>query len=420
MLQIIIQGLLLSGLYALIAVGFTLIFSVGRVLNLAYGAYLMLGGYAFFYVSQTLGMPKLLGVVAAVAVGVIAGLMKHRFIVKPLKGDMVPVEIATLILAVVLQSAVVLMFGDSSKILHSIIPGVVQVGTVSVPYSNVFAMIVSWTVLIALYLFIRKTHLGRAMQAVSMDQKGAAISGVNPDHVNMMVWGISGGLGALGGRLLRLLHPALSRHVGRPADHRGRRRHRWRHRVNHRHPDRSAHHRVHGGDDDFLDRTRASRRLYHGADHHCAGRQPQRPFRAGGNPLTSNLNLRHAIYWALFAGLLFAMPYLVSKGDLRTMIFALYVGIFAMSWDFLSGRTGLHQLRPPVPDRDWGICDCDPQLPLRRAGDVLNPACRHHHDGRLYHVHPAGASHQRQLFRAGDAGVHGADVSACAGHPPPT
>lgn len=199
MLQIIIQGLLLSGLYALIAVGFTLIFSVGRVLNLAYGAYLMLGGYAFFYVSQTLGMPKLLGVVAAVAVGVVAGLMKHRFIVKPLKGDMVPVEIATLILAVVLQAGVVVLFGDSSKILHSIIPGVVQVGTVSVPYSNVFAMIVSWVVLISLYLFIRKTHLGRAMQAVSMDPKGAAISGVNPDHVNMMVWGISGGLGALGG-----------------------------------------------------------------------------------------------------------------------------------------------------------------------------------------------------------------------------
>lgn len=199
MLQIIIQGLLLSGLYALIAVGFTLIFSVGRVLNLAYGAYLMLGGYAFFYVSQTLGMPKLLGVVCAVIVGVIAGLMKHRFIVKPLKGDMVPVEIATLILAVVLQAGIVLLFGDSSKILHSIIPGVVQVGTVSVPYSNVFAMVVSWVVLISLYLFIRKTHLGRAMQAVSMDQKGAAISGVNPDHVNMMVWGISGGLGALGG-----------------------------------------------------------------------------------------------------------------------------------------------------------------------------------------------------------------------------
>ena len=67
MTQILIQGLLLSGLYALIAVGFTLIFSVGRVLNLAYGAYLMVGGYAFFWVSQEMGMPKLLGVAAAAA-----------------------------------------------------------------------------------------------------------------------------------------------------------------------------------------------------------------------------------------------------------------------------------------------------------------------------------------------------------------
>ena len=70
MTQILIQGLLLSGLYALIAVGFTLIFSVGRVLNLAYGAYLMLGGYAHFTVAQTLGAPKLVGVIVAGAVGV--------------------------------------------------------------------------------------------------------------------------------------------------------------------------------------------------------------------------------------------------------------------------------------------------------------------------------------------------------------
>ena len=199
MLQILIQGLLLSGLYALIAVGFTLIFSVGRVLNLAYGAYILLGGYAFFWVSQTLGAPKLVGVLAAVAVGVLMGLLKHRLIVKPLKGDMVAVEISTLILAVLIQAAVVLVFGDSSKILHAIIPGVWRYETVSVAYSNLFAMVASWTVLIGLWLFVSKTHLGRAMQAVSMDVKGAAISGVNPDRVNMLTWGISGGLGALAG-----------------------------------------------------------------------------------------------------------------------------------------------------------------------------------------------------------------------------
>lgn len=199
MLQVIIQGLVLSGLYALIAVGFTLIFSVGRVLNLAYGAYILMGGYAFFWVSQTLGAPKLIGVLAAIVVGVLMGLAKHRLIVKPLKGEMVPVEISTLILAVVIQAGVVLVFGDSSKILHSIVPGVWRYGSVSVAYSNLFAMVASWVVLLGLWLFITRTHLGRAMQAVSMDQKGAAISGVNPDRINMLVWGISGGLGALAG-----------------------------------------------------------------------------------------------------------------------------------------------------------------------------------------------------------------------------
>jgi len=91
MLQVLIQGFLLSGLYALIAVGFTLIFSVGRVLNLAYGAYLMLGGYAYFYTVQQLGLPKFPGFLAAVAVGAIAGALMYLLLVKRLKGDQVAV-----------------------------------------------------------------------------------------------------------------------------------------------------------------------------------------------------------------------------------------------------------------------------------------------------------------------------------------
>ena len=199
MLQILIQGLMLSGLYALIAVGFTLIFSVGRVLNLGYGAYLLVGGYVFFWVSQQMGAPKLVGVAAAVAVGAAFGLAKHRLIVKPLKGQTVPVEIATLILAVVMQAAIVLIFGDSAKILHSIVPGVWRSGSISVSYSILAATIVRWLVFIGLWLFVTRTHAGRAMQAVSMDVKGAAISGVSPDRINMLTWGISGGLGALAG-----------------------------------------------------------------------------------------------------------------------------------------------------------------------------------------------------------------------------
>ena len=199
MTQILIQGLLLSGLYALIAMGFTLIFSIGRVLNLAYGAYLLIGGYTYFYFAQMLGMPKIAGVLLAAIVGCLMGLAKFRLIVKPLKGDHVAVEISTLILAVVLQAGVVLVFGDSSKILLPIIPGVNWATGTAIPYSNLAATIISWLILIGLYLFVRKTHTGRAMQAVSMDAKGAAISGVDADRINMITWGISGALGAIGG-----------------------------------------------------------------------------------------------------------------------------------------------------------------------------------------------------------------------------
>jgi branched-chain amino acid transport system permease protein len=199
MLEILIQGLLLSGLYALIAVGFTLIFSVGRVLNLAYGSYIMLAGYVYFYFSQLLGLPPIVGLLLAGILGSCMGLLKYNLIVKPLKGDHIPVEISTLILAVILQSAIILYFGNSAKILLPIFQGVIHIGNATVTYNVLAATLVSWLILIVLFVFIRKTHVGRAMQAVSMDSKGASISGVNINKINMFTWGISGFLGAIAG-----------------------------------------------------------------------------------------------------------------------------------------------------------------------------------------------------------------------------
>jgi len=199
MLEIIIQGVLLSGLYALIAVGFTLIFSVGRVLNLAYGSYIMIAGYIYFYFSQLLGLSPIIGVLLAGILGSCMGLIKYNLIVKPLKGDHIAVEISTLILAVVLQSAVILCFGNSAKILLPIIPGVIHIGNATVTFNVLMATVASWLILIGLYLFIKKTHVGRAMMAVSMDAKGASISGVDIDKINMITWGISGFLGAIAG-----------------------------------------------------------------------------------------------------------------------------------------------------------------------------------------------------------------------------
>jgi branched-chain amino acid transport system permease protein len=199
MTQVLIQGLMLSGLYALIAVGFTLIFSVGRVLNLAYGAYLMLGAYVYYYLVQSLHMPKIAGMVLAIAVGALAGWLKYKLLVKRLNGDAVAIEISTLILAVVLQSGVVLIFNDSSKILLPIVNGITRFDGVTITHNLLTASIMSWLILGGLLYFIRYTHMGRAIQAVSMDTKGAQISGVDTEQVNQLTWMISGALGAIAG-----------------------------------------------------------------------------------------------------------------------------------------------------------------------------------------------------------------------------
>ena len=199
MSQILIQGLLISGLYALIAVGFTMIFSVGRVLDLSYGIYIMFGGYAYYTAVQLWGLPKIVGVAFAIVVGVVFAVLKYQLLVKRLKGDHVAVEISTLILAVVMQAGLILIFDAASKTMWPLVDGVWHFGSVSVTYNIVAATVISWIVLAGLLLFIQSTHVGRAIRAVSMDRKGAVISGIDPDRINLLTWAISGGLGALAG-----------------------------------------------------------------------------------------------------------------------------------------------------------------------------------------------------------------------------
>ncbi len=196
---IIIQGFLISGLYALIAVGFTLIFSVGRVLNLAYGVYIMLGGYAYYSLSQVLELSKIVSLLGAIVVGILFGVITYFAIVKRLQSNPIAVEISTLILAVVMQAVIILIYSPAPRAIWPIIAGITRVHEVTISWNIFFAMITSWVVLAALLIFVRKTQLGRAILAVSMDTKGALLSGIDPERINILTWALSGALGALAG-----------------------------------------------------------------------------------------------------------------------------------------------------------------------------------------------------------------------------
>lgn len=196
---IIIQGFLISGLYALIAVGFTMIFSVGRVLNLAYGVYIMLGGYVYYVLAQVLALPKIPSFLGAILAGVIFGIVTYVALVRSLQDNPIAVEISTLILAVVMQAVIIIIFSPAPRAIWPLIPGVAHLYGVAISKNIFFAMIVSWVVLGSLLVFVRKTHLGRAIRAVSMDMKGAFVSGIDPQRINIVTWALSGALGAIAG-----------------------------------------------------------------------------------------------------------------------------------------------------------------------------------------------------------------------------
>ena len=199
MAQVIIQGFLLSGLYALIAVGFTMIFSVGRVLNLAYGVYIMLGGYVYYVAVQMLSLPKFPSFLLAGLAGIVFGVLTYLVLVKRLEKDPIAVEISTLILAVVMQAVIILIFSTAPRSMWPLVPGRFEVFGVSVLKNILFATAVSWVVLGSLMVFIHKTHIGRAIRAVSMDTKGAAVSGIDPQRISLVTWALSGVLGAIAG-----------------------------------------------------------------------------------------------------------------------------------------------------------------------------------------------------------------------------
>ena len=199
-MQIAIQGALISGLYALIAVGFTMIYGVGRVENLAHGAYIMVGAYVFYSLSALLGVPISVSFIVAIASGVGISLATYFGIVKRFPGHPTAIFISTLILALVVQFAITVMMDPMARNLLPLLSGISNLlGTVTVSNNLIISMVVSWLALGSLLLFIKRTHLGRAIRAISEDPKGAIVSGIDIERANLVTWIWAGALAAIGG-----------------------------------------------------------------------------------------------------------------------------------------------------------------------------------------------------------------------------
>jgi branched-chain amino acid transport system permease protein len=200
MLQdILVTGLVNGGVYALLAIGFSLVFGVARIVNIAHTAFYMLAAYCFYTLLVKLQVPVLLGGVIAVLAVTALSLVAYRLVIAPVREHESAVLIATIALALIFQESLLVSFGGSFLGIPNAVEGVTSIIGVRVSYQRLIVLAVVAVTLVATWYLLNRTRLGLAIRAAANDQEIANLMGINVSRVAMYTVGISVALAAIAG-----------------------------------------------------------------------------------------------------------------------------------------------------------------------------------------------------------------------------
>jgi branched-chain amino acid transport system permease protein len=208
LMTLFIYGATISGIYALIASGFTLIFGVSRIMNFSHGAFFILGAYFGIALINGVGLdPYVSTVISMFLVGFVA-VAVYKVIMAPVREHEVMIIIVTLAFALIIEQFILLIFGEHGISFPSLITGVTILGSVLIPIIRLFVLVVAIIALILLAIFINKTRLGKEITAASQDAEAAQLMGLNVDKLFMITIFISAILAGLGGTLYAQVYTA--------------------------------------------------------------------------------------------------------------------------------------------------------------------------------------------------------------------
>ena len=203
--QVVINGMILGMNYALIALGLTLIFAIMGVLNFAHGQMYVLGGFVAYYVFTVLKLPFLAGVVAAVAVLALVGLIFDRVFFRRVLRISSREESSMLLAAgtaLLLESLILIFFGEKQRGTPPVMAGVYQVFGAYIPAGRAAVFVIALFAVIGFMLFMQYTRPGRALRAIAQDKEVTALQGVNIGRYSALGFAIGAGLAGLAGALL--------------------------------------------------------------------------------------------------------------------------------------------------------------------------------------------------------------------------
>ncbi len=218
-LSYFINGISLGSVYAIIALGYTMVYGIAKMLNFAHGDVIMVGGYVSLMLTMSMGANPLVSVLAAIVVCTVLGVAIEAIAYRPLRGAASPLAVLITAIGVsyFLQNVVLLIFGSSPKSFQSVvtIPDLkLADGALMISGETIVTIVSCIVIMTVLTLFVNKTKPGQAMLAVSEDKGAAQLMGINVNGTIALTFAIGSGLAAIAGVLLCSAYPSLSPYTG--------------------------------------------------------------------------------------------------------------------------------------------------------------------------------------------------------------
>ncbi|MGN0494180.1 MAG: branched-chain amino acid ABC transporter permease [Acutalibacteraceae bacterium] len=209
----LINGISLGSIYAIIALGYTMVYGISKMLNFAHGDVIMVGAYVSYICTTSAGIPPILSVVIAMAVCTVLGILIEGLAYRPLrKASSLAVLITAIGVSYFLQNSALLIWGSNPKTFSSIVPFdsiALFDGKLIITAESIVTVAVCIIIMIGLNLFTKNGKMGKAMRAVSEDKDAAQLMGINTNFTISMTFAIGSALAAIAGVLLCSAYPVL-------------------------------------------------------------------------------------------------------------------------------------------------------------------------------------------------------------------
>ncbi len=215
----LINGISLGSVYAIIALGYTMVYGIAKMLNFAHGDVIMVGAFVIYTAMSSLGLSPILSVILAMVLCTILGMTIEKVAYRPLRnaGSPLAVLITAIGVSYLLQNVALLIFGADTKSFSSVVgiePVAVAGGQIMISGETIVTIVACIVIMIALTSFVKYTKAGRAMVAVSEDRGAAQLMGINVNGTIALTFAIGSALAAVAGALLCSAYPSLSPYVG--------------------------------------------------------------------------------------------------------------------------------------------------------------------------------------------------------------